>query len=652
MKRYLIGSRIFCVAIIGVSLLIELAVSFPSSAQEIDLSQEVSSLDVDAAQDHLRLGEDFFLTHELDMAVDEFREAAGQRPGFAHAYHNLGVTLAKTGDLTGAIAAWSEAERIDPQAVSLRYHLSALVSYNYGVSLVRDGHLHEAMAQWEGALRVQPNFSEAHYALGLAYLVTGHPPSALTHFRETLRWAPDWPLVLEALGLAHYKSHQYGLAEQAWHQALALKPDQPKVHANLGLLQLQKGNYQQAIEHSRAALALQGDLVAAHFNLGVALFAKGEEQASVEALQAALDLDAYLTSARLLLGVVWSRMGHWASATHSWREALRRDPFGRDAIWLHENLGIALVSMGQQKEAAREFRWVVEQRPEGAQGWFQLAMALMATRQWEEAVTALKTATQLEPEWAHLYFALGNVYVEQGDLAQAITAFGQAVTIAPNFVDALFHLGIVQRAQNRVGDAFEPIRRAAEGGSREAQGLLASMYANGSGVDRNVPLAMLWWSRSSRESIPDTVTRTAKNRLSQLRRGLHRQQFVSTERQDVLTGFGLIRQDLHNQAPMSGEPISFIDGTFPWDRVPSKRGFLRWMIERAFALDKAAQKTLYTWYVEGVVGQFPPKRPQIQGYWLQVAKEGDGLGCEVILKTMDKAHFQSVRRACRVVDTE
>ena len=44
----------------------------------------------DPAQDHLRLGIDFFLTDELEVAIDEFREATRLRTGYADAYHNLG----------------------------------------------------------------------------------------------------------------------------------------------------------------------------------------------------------------------------------------------------------------------------------------------------------------------------------------------------------------------------------------------------------------------------------------------------------------------------------------------------------------------------------------------------------------------------------
>ena len=135
-------------------------------------------------------------------------QCQGLQPGYTDAYHNLGVTLAKTGDLTGAIAAWAEAERLDPEAVSLRYSLSALVSYNYGVSLVRAGKLVQAMKEWQAALRIQPHFPEAHYALGLGFLVKQNPAVATSHFQSALSWVPDWVQAHVALGQAHYDSQQ------------------------------------------------------------------------------------------------------------------------------------------------------------------------------------------------------------------------------------------------------------------------------------------------------------------------------------------------------------------------------------------------------------------------------------------------------------
>ena len=601
----------------------------------------------DAAEEHLRLGVDFFLTGELDVAIDEFREAVHQRSDYADAYHNLGVTFAKTGDLNQAIVAWTEADRLDPAAGSLRYSVSALVAYNYGVSLVRDGRIEQAMKEWQAALRIQENFVEAHYALGLGFLAVKNPAVAIAHLQVAISLAPNWVQAFVALGQAHYESHEYDLARTAWLKALALNPGEVRAYANLGLLAVQEGNNREAIDYSRQAIALQPDLVSAHFHLGVALLAQGEAKASVDAFEQALALDTRFTPARLLLGVAWSRMGDWAQAAHRWREALQQDPFGPDTFWLHVNVGIALTAMGHFQDATKEFQWVVEQRPEWAQGWSQLGLSLVSERRWNEAVAALESATQRQPDWAHLHFTLGKAHAEQGELVLAVQAFREAVRIAPNFLDALFHLGLVLRAQNQLSDAVDPLRQAAEGGSRDAQGLLASMYVNGNGVDRNMPLAMLWWSRSSRASIPDSMTRTAQNQLAQLRRRLHRDQFTPNEQEDVLTGFSLIRQDLATQTPVQFRASAFPENAAVWNRGASSKMFLQWMVERALAMDAVAQQTLREWFVDGVVGQLPPQDSLLQQYWLQVAKEGDPVGCELIETMTPNDNLPAIRQACQ-----
>ena len=106
-----------CVGIGVVCLFLESAgVMWPPYTQA-EPTEQPSSAIRDQAEERLRLGVDFFLTHELDVAIDEFREAARLYSGYADAFHNLGVALAKTGKLKGAIAAWTKAQRLDPGGV-------------------------------------------------------------------------------------------------------------------------------------------------------------------------------------------------------------------------------------------------------------------------------------------------------------------------------------------------------------------------------------------------------------------------------------------------------------------------------------------------------------------------------------------------------
>ena len=373
---------------------------FVTQATALGGTGHILSETTKTADDSLRIGVDFYVTGELEKAIDEFREATRQRPGYAEAYHNLGVSLAKAGNLSGAIEAWTQAQRLAPHQVSLKYPISSLVAYNYGVSLLHDGKPYEARKQWQGALRIHDRFPESHYALGLTFLSKEDPVRAIGHFKTALRWASDWPEALQALGLAYFEAHEYELAQEAWNRALTFQPDSSQTIAFLGLLELEKGNFQESINFSRQALTLQKDLVSAHFNLGLALFLKDELRASLGSFTTALSYDSRLTKARLLLGVVWSRLGNWVLASQVWQEALKLDPFHRDAVWAHYNLGLANRVMGQWPSATNEFKWVVNHWPEWAPGWSQLGTALMAERRWGQAELSLETAIGLKPEWA------------------------------------------------------------------------------------------------------------------------------------------------------------------------------------------------------------------------------------------------------------
>ncbi len=587
------------------------------------------------AEAHLRLGVDFFLTHELDVAIGEFQEAVRLRPGYTEAYHNLGVALAKTGDLQGAITAWTQAERLDPQTVSLRYGIPSLVAYNYGIGLLRGGRLRSAMRQWQEALRLQPDMVEAHYALGLAYVTGGNPLPALRHFRQVMYRAPEWAPGYEGAGLAYFESHEYAKARETWQKALGLSADHAVIYANLGMVAVQEGNFRQAVEWSGKALDLQPDLAAAHFNVGMALYRMDEEESALKALQTAWRLDPALTSAPMLIGVIWSRQDQWAKAATVWRHALHETATASAKIRLHYNLGLAQNVLGNPLEALAEFRLVVSHWPEWVQGWSQMGRTLMTLRQWEQAEQAFIKAAELEPRWGHVTYALGRARLEQGRLPEAEQAFRQAVEVEPSFPEAHYQLSLVLRAQNRLSEAVKPLHRAAEGGLPEAQVLLASMYANGSGIEKDLPSAMLWWFRSSQLHFGSGGRSVAGEQLSDLRRKLHEDDMSAEEREKILAGFALIRHDLAQAVPPRPSPVAAgSEDLIGTPQAPSD-AVVGWMLARGFALDEEAREILATWYEQGVEGFLLPHDPRLHAFFLQTGREGNPHSCQVIQRALN-----------------
>lgn len=628
----------------GLFLTIALLISLTSSVAWLGVAQIyaqtglVESPEVsDAAQDHLRLGIDFFLSGELEVAIDEFREAARLRTGYADAYHNLGVALAKSGELTGAIAAWSLAQQLDPSGALLRYHMSALVSYNYGISLVRQGDLQLAMAEWQKALNIQPDLAEAHYALGLGYLSLGNAPQAAIEFTHALSWRPDWPEAHYQLGVAYYEVREFDSAEQAWSTTLNLRSDFAKAYSNLGLIQFLEGDLAEAKNSFRQAIALEPELMPAHFNLSLALITEGHFESALEPLQTVLRVQPEFSQARFVQGLLWSRLGQWGRAVSDWRLALQTFPTPTESALLHFNLGIALSLLGDPQGAIPEFKQTLAYRPQWAEAHYHLGVARELIKDWTGARIAFERTVALKPSWAHAYFNLGKIYSRLGAVSDAIEAYRIAVQLEPNFSDAHYQLGVTLRAQNRPAEAIGPLKVAAEGGMVEAQTLLGSMYANGSGVTPDLPHAMVWWFRAASHVSAPNAAVEARDRLSYMRRRVFRRDGSSAEIKEIEKGFRLIRQTFQPAGlPLNGHS-SESRAEPPFRIIPAQRKTVPLLILEALALDESAQKELEILYLhgreEGSMDNAHPafsEGPNILEYFIQTAQESNDRSCHFL----------------------
>ena len=631
-----------CVGIGVVCLFLEsVGVVFPPSIQAEPTEPSPSEVK-EQAEERLRLGVDFYLTNELDVAIDEFREASRLYPGYADAFHNLGVALAKTGKLKGAIAAWTKAERLDPGGVPLHYHISALVSYNYGVSLLRQEKLDKAMTQWRKALGIQPDLAEAHYALGLGYLIKGNSQQAASKFQEVIYWQPDWADAHFQLGVAYFESRELPTAEREWRQALELKPDFAEAVSNIGLIRLLQGNVPEATQSFRQAITLQPDLASAYFNLAVALATQSNWEPTLEPLEKFLALEPNFASAWMLRGVVWTKVGQWSKAVSDWRTGMQRHPTTDQAALLHYNLGVALSMMGNMQESIEEYSLALIYRPQWPEVLYHLGVAHLSTKDSARAAIAFNQVIDLRPYWAHAYFNLGKAHYRLGAVSKSFEAYERAVQLEPGFSDAHYRLGITLRAHGRSSEAFGHLEAAAQGGLLEAQDLLASMYANGSGVERNLPKAMVWWFRAaSSDSLADAAV-NARGQVSQLRRKANRNQAYSEETiEEILNGFAQIRQTLRQEALTRKGYSSKKSLGRQLVRKGKVAEAVPVLIQEALALDEPAQDQLERLYFRGVKDKLKSYDSRIFRYFIDSAKETNQKSCNILEKTVRLGHHHN-----------
>src|SRR5574341_508767 len=171
------------------------------------------------------------------------------------------------------LSLWAHALTIDPK--------SAIAHNNLGVALARQGNLDQAIAHYREALRLQPNYSRAHDSLGAALAKQGHLAAAEQELTLALRFNPASAAARLNLANVYAMQGKDEQAEAEYRRLLALKPTYAKAYLNLGLLLRKQGRSDEGIALLQRALALKPENVTGRNALGLAYLQQGRIQEGI-----------------------------------------------------------------------------------------------------------------------------------------------------------------------------------------------------------------------------------------------------------------------------------------------------------------------------------------------------------------------------------
>jgi len=592
------------------------------------------------AEDHLRLGIDFYLVDDLNSAIQEFQEAQQHWAGYANAHWNMGVGLAKVGDLEGGVSAWAQAERLDPSVIPVHYTVSALIAYNYGIGLLQQGALSKAITEWEHALELQHDFAEVHYALGLAYRLQGNTLVSQHHFEQAVAWSPTWPEAIHQLGMASYHNGEHDTALYYLSQAVQLNPNAAQTHSNLGLVHFDLGNRAEAGRSFHTAITIDPELPQAHFNLALLHVTTNDWAKAVDHLHTTIRLKPQFPDAHAVLGSALSFLGNWAQARQHWHIALALHPMAPYAGELHYNIGMAYRLTNDYSKAIHSFQQALQHTPSSAHTHFQLGAALEAAEKWGNAGDHYLMAIQLNPQWALPYYKLGLIRYNQGLLDAAIESFRRSIALHPDNPEAQYQLGVTLRAANQPEQSLNHIRAAAQQGVMAAQEMLGTMYANGSGTQRDLVQAMRWWFRAAFSSAYGNGSKTAQAHLARLRTWAYSHQGNPDYIQQILNGFQAIRNDIHAQFNLS-TPISATEKSVGITLVQSGQHdrAIPILLQEALALNSEAHDHLQEIFHQQRLRRY---HPRILDFFQQTAQEGSLESCRFLKTLADQTEPVSI----------
>ncbi|MGB7281907.1 MAG: tetratricopeptide repeat protein [Candidatus Acidiferrum sp.] len=146
-------------------------------------------------------------------------------PGDFGAHYNLAAILQMKGDLSGALAEFELAVRLEPDDPTANNALGGV--------LLASGRIDEAIAHLNTALKGRPDYFDAHYNLGNALATQGDFAGALLHFRAAVRLHPEDAGAEANLGSALAETGNMKEARLHFERALQIDPKNELARENL-----------------------------------------------------------------------------------------------------------------------------------------------------------------------------------------------------------------------------------------------------------------------------------------------------------------------------------------------------------------------------------------------------------------------------------
>jgi tetratricopeptide (TPR) repeat protein len=140
-----------------------------------------------------------------------------------------------------------------------------------------------------------------------------------------------------------------------------------------------------------------------------------------------------------------------------------------DNYLAHNNLGVALESLGRQDEAASHYLEAARINPTWPEALSNSGIVLARQGRMTEAVERFETAVRIRPGFARAHNNLATALSSLGEIDRALSHFQAAVDLDPGYVDARIALA---QLLERKGLAIEAARHYAIGAS-QAPGVAA-----------------------------------------------------------------------------------------------------------------------------------------------------------------------------------
>lgn len=206
----------------------------------------------------------------------------------------------------------------------------------------------------------------------------------------------------------------------------------------------------------------------AHFMLGVLAHQSGQFAAAFEHLSTSIEIDPAPAEPYFIRGLIYQQTQRPAEAAAEYRKCIARRPNDGKAL---NNLGRAVLDLGDVNEAKDILRRAVTVTPKNAGAWNNLAEATRSGGDLEGAITLYKKAVEQDPNCAEAHGNLGATLSRLGERAAGIASMKRALAINPRLFNVQCNLARAYSSGGPLDEASMHCRMALEMNPNSANAL-------------------------------------------------------------------------------------------------------------------------------------------------------------------------------------
>jgi tetratricopeptide (TPR) repeat protein len=300
-----------------------------------------------------------------------------------------GLAKQKTGDLDGAIAAFTQAIAIDPNFVQ---------GYTYRAAVRQaKGDLDGAMTDDDEILTLLPSNASAFCQRGFLKQSKGDLDGAVADYSRAIQIDPKSYIAYYNRGLIEDQKGNFDAAISDYNQTLALNPQLPGAYYNRGNAKSEKADFDGAIADYTRALEIDPKLALAYCNRALAEQQTGNLDAAFADYNQALSADPTIPIAYYNRGLIKEQRNDLDGAIADTTKAIELNPNSAQAYY---NRGVALQARGNLDAAANDLRKFIELAPKDAYADYARLYLWVITSQLGQSADSDRTLAQsLETNW-------------------------------------------------------------------------------------------------------------------------------------------------------------------------------------------------------------------------------------------------------------